>query len=294
MKKQNINFMRKIVWALSLVSTVVITACTEDITITLDETYTRLAVEGNISTDTTHHYVTLKKSSDYFYNKLPEPVNNATVYIDDDDGNEFLLTRVDSVPGLYQTAANVYGVPGRTYTLHIDSVDLNNDGNKQSFTASSYLKAATDIDSIKVQYKDKEWDVKLYANEPSGKDYYVFKVYKNDTLVSDTISEWAVTDDALFDGQYTWGVSIYALSSEKTSEIVRKGDQITLEMLEVTEDYYLHIIDVFYNISPTIPIFSPPQANVRTNLSEGAVGYFAAYDVKRKSVIYTGDSGGTE
>ena len=44
-------------------------ACTERITVELDETYTRIAVDGRITTDSTFQEITLTKSADYFYRR---------------------------------------------------------------------------------------------------------------------------------------------------------------------------------------------------------------------------------
>ncbi len=42
--------------------------CTERIDVTLDETYTRLVVDGFVATDSGTYQVALTKSADYFFN----------------------------------------------------------------------------------------------------------------------------------------------------------------------------------------------------------------------------------
>ena len=48
--------------------------CSERIELELDSTYTRLVIEGSVTTDTMAHWVRLSTSSDYFYNQLAPAV----------------------------------------------------------------------------------------------------------------------------------------------------------------------------------------------------------------------------
>ena len=57
--------------------------CTERIDVEVGSTYTRLVVEGAVTTDTTVHSVRLSLTSDYFYNQPAPPVSGASVFIDD-------------------------------------------------------------------------------------------------------------------------------------------------------------------------------------------------------------------
>jgi len=57
--------------------------CTERIEIDLDSTYTRLVVEGNVTSDTTVHWIRLSETGDYFYNQVAPAVAGASVSIDD-------------------------------------------------------------------------------------------------------------------------------------------------------------------------------------------------------------------
>ena len=56
----------------------IISACTERIDIELDDTYTRLVVDGQLSDDSTiTQSILLTESTSYFYNQPPPPVSNA-------------------------------------------------------------------------------------------------------------------------------------------------------------------------------------------------------------------------
>ena len=53
----------------------------------------------------------------------------------------------------------------------------------------------------------------------------------------------------------------------------------------VVEDYFRYITDAQAELFPKIPLFSGPPANVRSNISNGAIGYFAAFDSDSTSNI---------
>ena len=120
--------------------------CTEKIDIKLDDTYTRLVVYGNLTTDTLAHMVELSKTSSYYYDQVPPPVTGASVEITDDQGNQVSLTEKE--PGKYYTPGNFFGVAGRTYNLQIDLQEPIN-GNKD-YTADSKLPPINPIDSIRL------------------------------------------------------------------------------------------------------------------------------------------------
>ena len=271
-----------------------ISSCTEDINMPLDSTYTRLVVDGSITTDTMKHKVRLTKSGDALY-KLPvQVISNATVMISD-GSNEFTLHEDALNKGIYETDSTVYGVPGRTYTLHISHVDINDDGVFEEYTAQSYLKKENPIDSIQIVYDGRiadnsGWVINLYAQEiGGGRNFYLMKAYKNGVLLTDSINEYTnMSDNTGFNGGYYNGFPVYMLQKSKIDERVQIGDAITLEMDGITEDYFNFVQDYIQEYFPKIPIFSGPSANISTNIEpkDKAVGFFAAYSIARCTKIY--------
>jgi hypothetical protein len=266
----------------------VFTACTEKMDINLDETYTRLVVEARLSTDTTVHKVILSKTSSYFYNKPAPTVSGAIVSIDD-GLNTIVFNENPSHPGVYETASNVYGVIGKTYHLHIKNVDINNDGALEEYTSTSTIYPINKIDSINMEYKDerpKGYQVKVYVWDPPTEDFYLFNIYKNNVLQTDTITEPFVTDDRLYNGNYTNGIAVGYLRDIKSGERAYPGDTIQLEIWRITKDFYNFMFDLRDATRTSTPLFSGPAANVKGNISNGAVGYFATYSITRaKNVI---------
>ena len=159
------------------------------------------------------------------------------------------------------------------------------------YTASSRLNPVNPLDSISLNYFDSfftGYEVRIYAWDSPRKDFYAFKVLKNGILLTDTLTELIVQNDVFFNGNYTYGIPSQFLNDDKPDEQVHEGDTITFELDGITEEYYHYIIEAQSQVFPQIPLFSGPPANISSNISDGAIGFFAAYSIARSSVIATG------
>ena len=269
-----------------------IAACTEDVNLPFDSTYTRLCVEGSITTDTIAHKVILSRSGDALGKDQIVYISNAKVSITDGT-DTFKLTENSYKKGVYETQPNIYGVAGKTYTLNISNIDINGDDVLENYSAKSQLLFENPIDSIKTIsqiYSEREngWLVKLYALDPGGRNYYIVKASKNGNLITDSISEYGITNNAGFEGKYYPGIGVYYFSNNKIDERILVGDTITLELDGITQDYFDFINGYKQEIGFKTPIFSGPSANVSTNIEpkNKAVGFFAAYSIQRKNCIF--------
>jgi hypothetical protein len=277
--------MKKIFFA-ATTAFLILLGCTEKIDIDLGTTYTRFVVDGVITTDTMKHCVKLSKSIDYYTPTDVPAVSNAMVTIS--DGFEMItLQENDSIPGNYETPADYYGIPGRTYSLNIDLQEPIN--GQTSYSASSKLNAVAPIDSIKVVYKEEweAWELQLYATDPTAVNFYIFDVYKNGVLLTDTIDEVGISDDKYFNGNFTYGAAVYYFIKENPDEVVNPGDIITLRMGGITEEYYHFVVDVMNETFEfRNPLFSGPPANISTNISNGGMGFFTAFATSYSETVY--------
>ncbi len=272
-------------------------ACTEEIQMPLESTYVRLVVDGGINTDTTVHRVRLSRSGDALNEKPGNVISDAIVTIT--DGSEtFNLAENTANPGVYETDSTVFGLEGKTYTLNISNVDVNNDGTMEEYSASSHIPRINPIDSIQVKYEgidrfDKGWLINLFALEiGGGRNFYLLKAWKNGVLLTDSTSEYtSFADNTGFEGQYYDGFTVYYLDYNKLDERLVKGDVVTLEMDGITGEYKDFLQAFITEYQPKIPLFSGPSANIPTNVmpSDKAVGFFNAYSCKRSSTVYEGD-----
>jgi hypothetical protein len=264
--------------------------CTERIDVEVDSTYTRLVVEGHITTDTLAHAVKLSLSGDYFANKPADRVSDATVMIDDGD-QTIQLTESKTEPGLYLTEDDYHGIPGKTYTLLISQVDVDADGEYEVYTARSVLHPVAPLDSIGLELMEsphfKFYQVLVYAWDPPETNFYAFKVYKNYKLITDTLNELVVQNDEFFNGNYTYGIPSQFLDQDEEEEILEDGDVVTFELNGITEEFYQYVIEAQSEVFYQTPMFSGPPANIKSNISNGALGFFTAYSIERSSIVFT-------
>jgi hypothetical protein len=257
-----------------------VASCTEKINLTLDSTYTRLVVDGHITSDTGAQMITLTKTSDYFSNEPPPREVGATLTLTDGT-NIYPLT--ETVPGksaVYLTDPNFAGIKGRTYTLKISLPEVI--AGVTQYTASSVLNPVTKLDSIHVDFRPEQgkegiWEVKLFAQDPPGKkNYYMANLYRNNLLWTDTITKVFTTDNQFFEGNYITGATVFRINNANKWETLYPGDSIRMELSAITKEYYDFINQVrFAGIS--IPFFTGPPANVVGNINNNGVGFFAAY-----------------
>jgi hypothetical protein len=273
----------------ALFSIMLLASCVEEMDISLGSTYKRLVVDGVITTDTAQHYVRLAESADYFYNKPLEPVRNAIVEISDGT-NSVLLTESAEKPGWYYTQPDYFGVEGKTYYLTINNVDIDKNGVYETYTSKCFLRPVVQPDSINLTKSNRrfvDYEVRYFGLEPSEtSDYYLFKLRINGALITDTLTETFPSDDVFYNGHLLKNVVVYNLKKDKTDENVVVGDTVTLEISNITKEYYQFMVDLHFEENGADPFGGQP-ANVSTNIEDKkkAIGFFAAYSIKRAGYI---------
>ena len=276
------KIIQNIIAAILVLSLVIIfQSCKEKMNINLDNTYTRCVIYGEFTTDTASHKVRITKSADYFSNKPSEPISGASVSISDGT-NVFPLNESVTEPGNYFTTPDIYGIPGKKYTLNVSNVDLMGNGVFSSYSAMSELRPVSATDSIDTEYNKmwKMWEIKAWAKDPKeSEDFYMFKVYINGVLNADSLRNLVVVEDKYFNGNFTNGITVYMVEGRDT---IKTNDLITLDICGINKDYFHFVTEVQTMINPQIPLFSGPPVNVRTNISNDAVGFFTAYSISKK------------
>lgn len=258
-----------------------ITSCTERLD--LDYTNTgsnKLIVDGRITTDTMAHTIRISRTVDFSAEDLA-PEEGAIVTISD---GENLISLSETSPGIYQTDPSVYGIVGRDYKLHI-LLD-----NGEEYEAETRINSVSTIDSIRFVResfsftKDEFYLLYFYGQEPpeSG-NHYFWNLYLNDSLYNDTIDESRFESDDFVNGQYIFDFDIYWVETEK---IPWDTTVVTLEMLSIPEEYNTYLIELFSETSWRGGPFDPTPANVTTNISNGAIGFFYGAAITRKSITY--------
>ena len=271
---------------IALLSLLII-SCVERIDIKLDDSYTRLVVDGSITTDTMAHTVILTKTTSYYYDQPAPPVTGAFLEISD---GTVVYPLSEDTPGIYRTDSSVFGVPGRTYTLSIRLAAQI--GGYTDYSATSELFPVSHLDSVSLAFHsdwsdDGIWEVKVFVQDPPTEDFYRFLISKNREMLTDTLNEWFVTDDRFFNGNYVYDAPVAYLQQHLEDEFLIKGDTVNVEMNSIGSDYANFIWEAQAEVEGSNPLFSGPPANVKGNIDNGATGFFAAYSISRSYTIVT-------
>lgn len=258
------------------------TACRERIDLKLETTYRRLVVEGSITNQTQPHRVTLTYTSDYLTTQASVPATGAMVEISDGQ-SLFLLTEV--APGIYETAPGVAGVIGREYTLTIRGLDVDGDGSPETYSGTDLLKPVMLLDSIAVEqqkppttppvFKINGWGQEL----PTPDDSYQWVYYVNGVLQTDTLSKTLFVDDTFVNGSYLPGLTMFM------DVKAMSGDTIRVETRSLTRPYYTFLVTLMLETVWNRGGGAGPPANIKGNMSNGAIGYFAAHAVSGKTAL---------
>jgi hypothetical protein len=263
--------------------------CDEAVQLDLNQTPSRVVIEGQVTDIPGLQYVRVTRSGDFYQNGSTQRVTDAQVIVRDDTGEQMNFVHnpvgsADSV-GYYLPAGNYAGVVGRTYTL---SVVL--DG--RTYQASDKLLRVTKIDSMGYRpnvFREREeeeepsdgkiWELLIYAKEPQDtEDNYLIKYYRNDSLVYNGETDVYVLND------YGVGENIDGVPS---SVYYAPGDNARVEMYSLSRDGFLFYSDLSTILNTDGGMFGPPPANPRTNLTGGAMGFFQVSAMTFKEVTVT-------
>lgn len=268
----------KLIFILSGILT--LAACEEYIDVQFDmDSGSKLVVEGCITTDTTAHTITLSRSGDFFDKGDQIMESGAEITISDGD-NVIVYAEVE--PGIYQTEPTVFGLIGKNYTMNI-TLD-----NGQVYSATETIAELPEIDSVVAIPKagfdqnsgqrTQGYYINYYGLEPKGLgNFYLWNLYMNGKLESDSIQEKVFTDDEFVDGNYIKDFEIFFI---KESDLPSDTVEIEIEMFSISREYYDYMIGLFLETIWKGSPWDGPPANAVSNISNGALGYFRASDRK--------------
>lgn len=253
-------------------------ACTERIDIELNEgDNNRLVVEGGITNQPKVHQIKLSRTGSYFLNEKTPMELGAEVSVTDGDN---IFTFLDNNnDGIYETLPGVAGEAGKTYTLNIKLQS------GEEYTSEYYMRPINPMDSIKYVYednvftgnpheKDAFYKILLYAQEKEGEgDAYMWNLYINGELDTDTLREKTFVWDQEVDGNYIHDWEVYYIESDK---IVDDETMIGIEMASISHEHYNYNIAFMLETDWRGGMFDGPPANIPSNISDGALGFFYA------------------
>lgn len=248
-------------------------SCEKTVLLDLNQMPSKIVIEGLVTNQPGYQFVKVTRTDDFYGSGATPRVTDATVTVEDDLGNEFVYVHnpnnhADS-SGYYVPTIPFVGESGRTYHLTVIV-------SGEQYEAEDRLYDVTSIDSLKQQINNDEqadpkedgkfYEVLMYAKEPQEtSDYYLFKFYRNDTLKLYNPSDIYFADDK------TLGEEINGVPSPV---YFAPEDSARVEMYSLSRNGFVFYSDLFNLINNDGGMFSPPPANSRTNLSNGALGFF--------------------
>ena len=258
-----------------ILASIIFWSCEEPVHLDVSQAEPRVVIEGQVTNVTGHQYVKITRSAGFYDSGKSPRVTNAMVVVKDDAGNEFPFihnpgNQADSA-GYYLPQTPFNGEIGRTYTLQATVDD-------QLYEATDQLFYVTPIDSLayRIDEDEKEdpevfgkyYEVLIYAKEPQEtKDYYLFKFFRNDSLKTDFDTDIYYTDDEVL------GESIDGVSSPI---YFAPGDQARCEIYSISRDAFVFYNDLQSLLNNDGGLFSQPPSNSRSNVTNGALGFFQA------------------
>jgi hypothetical protein len=266
---------------------VIFFSCEKDVILDLSDMEGRyLIVEANIDDSRVRQMVRLYRSSSYYDPEKGLPVSNAVISISDGEF-DYYFTEPESERNqgnYYNIDMSAEMVTGKEYHLTV-----RNEG--RIYTASSILNPVPDVDSVSLRVNmlsrigiinETLVDIFIhYENLPYRGNYYLINLYINDNIQTFTPSQKTVVSDESMDSY----ASLYVRSFRRSD--LKSGDKITVELRSISKEQYNFYTDFFMQSELSgNPFAGAPPANVPTNLSEGARGFFQVSSVATASKIF--------
>lgn len=260
-------------------------SCEEATQLDLRQTPPRIVIEGRVTDRPGFQGVKVSRSSPFYSSGQSPRVADAIVRVVDDAGHEFNFVHnprnhPDSA-GIYVPETEFTGEIGRTYTLSVEA-----DG--QVYEASDELPGVIAFDSLKFRVNEEQeedpkepgkiYEVLMYAREPQDEEnYYLFRFFRNDSLkVYNPTDIYFTQDDLLAE----------KIDGVPSPVYFGRNDRARVEVYSLTRRGY-----VFYNDLSIIlnndggGMFGPIPASPRTNLTNGALGFFQVSAVRGSETV---------
>ncbi len=269
---------------LFFISVVILSSCTEDIVLDVNQVQPKIVIEGLVTDKPGHQMVKVSRSVGFYTDGTTPKITNAAITVTDDLGATVTFTHnprnhPDSA-GIYLPATPFVGKVGRTYTLHVTA-----DG--QNFEAKDELLSVISMDSLKYQVSEFEsedpkdegkiYELLMYARENQDeKNFFLFKFYRNDSLTYYNDTDIYYSDDELLAEN---------INGAPSPVYYGKDDQAMVEVYSLSRMGYVYFNDLFSILNgDSGGMFGPVPASPRTNLSNGAIGFFQVSAIDISSV----------
>jgi len=246
-------------------------SCEKAIDLKLKDNVLKYVIEGSITNEPGICKVNISETKEFDDDNQFKGVGGAIVKIEN-KGTTIVLTETEK--GIYQTAA-LTGVPGETYNLSVsikDKVFKASSTMPQPVPFMDFTLKPADFDTTRatpmVKFKDAE----------DAKNFYWFQQFVNGRIQK----QYKVLNDEFTSGREVNEYLVFANETKNEALNFKKGDRLTAEMHSIDAPVYTYLFSLFgangtgEGAAPTNPL---------SNISGGALGFFSAHTVQRKTIV---------
>lgn len=247
-------------------------SCEKVVEIDLADSKEVIVIEAQVTNTAVPFTVKISKTAPYFDSQPNKPVSGARVSIRSANGKLKYFT--ERSPGLY-VYDKATALPNNLYFINVDYEGV-------SYAAQSYMNESVSIADLSLSYFDglgfleSGYQINTFIRDPAEvENYYRIKYYVNGKP-STSIGGISLYSDLLFNGKN--------IGLGQRSLVFKKTDTVTVELQSIDKaayDYFSTLesisgLDILQTVSPANPI---------SNFNNGALGYFSAYTLDRKTII---------
>lgn len=263
-----------------------LSSCFKDrIDLDLNEENQKIVITAWITDLQEPQFVTVGRSVNYLGPISQEFVSGATVTLTNDNGQYELS---EGAQGKYFLPDNWSAELGEVYTLTVEVENV-------TYEASHKMRPCPALENVDyVEYdlddfSDEEINIvdsfhvygttfDFQETPGEGDAYYAIDFLKG-TMQGDSMRNGGFANDDFVDGEYFEGIEL-----SEVDRFYELGDTAVLEFYSIGEESANFLMDIESEIFRGSP-FDPPPANVRTNFTGGAVGYFIISGAQSQELI---------
>jgi hypothetical protein len=268
--------MKTNILTLVAITTLFFVSCTEKIELDLFETEVRTVIEATITNKGAGHRVIVSQTAGYLSDEPSPRISDARVELF--DGEQTWLF-VEDVSGEYVPAESFSGEPGRLYELLVDT-------GEDMYRAQSLMHEPVEMDSLWVlphPWIPDHHNLIVHFNDPAKSiNYYMWNVYRNGDLLTDSLRKVPFTDGEVFSGMYV-SAPVYIFQPE--DGIPQSGDEVVAEMFSIPKEYFDFLTAVRRNQGSAGGPFVGPPSNIPSNFDNNALGFFVAKAVSEQKLV---------
>lgn len=257
---------------------IVLSSCERVIEVDLNSSDPALVIEAVIFKDSVS-LVRLTTTTNYFSSEKPGLIEDARVKVSEDSLSEQLIYKGNG----YYNGKNIIGIEGKSYKLEVIY-------NGVVYKGTSIMPEKADIISVYFSKSDSPGILNPngetiftitcnFSDNPDEGNFYMIRFISHGELLE---RYYMITENSSNSGSVDNSVKGIISFSES---IFYNGGQVEVQLFSIDESvykYFLQMSDVLFWKRRVMP---PTPYNPKSNISNGTIGYFAAWTVDSDTII---------